>query len=48
VIAWIFDITNRDSIVRRLKDETIQRGKSELIIEERFSYVSAAAWKLVS
>jgi hypothetical protein len=47
VIEWIFDITDRTGAVRRLQEVAVQRWESDLIIEERFFYDSATAWKPV-
>jgi alcohol dehydrogenase class IV len=47
VIEWVFDITDRTGAVRRLQEVAVQRWESDLIIEERFFYDSATAWKPV-
>jgi hypothetical protein len=47
VIEWVFDITDLRGAVRRLNEITVQRWKSNLILEERFFYDSATAWQPV-
>lgn len=44
VIEWIFDITDRNGIVRRLQEVSVQHWESGMIAEERFFYDSATAW----
>lgn len=47
VINWIFDVTDHSGVVRRLDEVALQRWHGDRIIEERFFYDTASAWRPV-
>jgi ketosteroid isomerase-like protein len=46
-IHWVFDATGKDGTTRRLQEVTLQRWRGDRILEERFFYDSASAWRAV-
>jgi ketosteroid isomerase-like protein len=44
-IQWTFDAIGRDGSVRRLEEVAIQRWSGDRIVEERFFYDTASAWR---
>ena len=46
-INWTFDATTPDGITRRLIEVAFQTWKGDRIIEERFYYDTASAWRTV-
>ncbi len=46
-INWIFDATGRDGTTRRLQEIALQRWWGDRILEERFFYNSASAWRAI-
>lgn len=46
-INWIFDATTPDGVTRRLVEVAFQKWKGDRILEERFYYDTASAWRTV-
>ena len=46
-INWTFDATGKDGVTRRLHEVAFQRWQGDRIIEERFFYDTAYAWRTV-
>ena len=46
-VNWTFDATAPDGVTRRLNEIAFQRWQGDRIIEERFFYDTASAWKTV-
>lgn len=46
-IHWVFDAVGKDGSVRRLEEMALQRWEGERIVEERFFYDTATAWRPV-
>lgn len=46
-INWTFDATTPDGVTRRLIEVAFQTWKGDRIIDERFYYDSASAWRTV-
>lgn len=46
-INWTFDATTPDGVTRRLVEVAFQTWKDDRIIEERFYYDTASAWRTV-
>ena len=46
-INWTFDATAPDGVTRRLVEVAFQTWKGDRIIEERFYYDTASAWRTV-
>ena len=46
-INWTFDATTPDGVTRRLVEVAFQKWKGDRIIEERFYYDTASAWRNV-
>jgi ketosteroid isomerase-like protein len=46
-INWTFDATGKDGVTRRLNEIAFQRWRGDRILEERFFYDTASAWKPV-
>jgi ketosteroid isomerase-like protein len=47
VVHWTFDATGKDGVTRRLDELAIQRWRGDRIVEERFFYDTATAWRPV-
>lgn len=47
VVHWTFDATGKDGVTRRLDELAIQRWRGDRIVEERFFYDTATAWRSV-
>ena len=47
VIHWIFDITDREGVTRRLEELAFQIWRGDRIEIERFFYDTATAWRVV-
>jgi ketosteroid isomerase-like protein len=46
-INWTFDATTPDGVTRRLVEVAFQKWKGDRIIEERFYYDTASAWRTI-
>ena len=46
-INWTFDATAPDGVTRRLIEVAFQKWKGDRILEERFYYDTASAWRTV-
>jgi len=47
VINWVFDMTDANGTTRRLEELSLQRWRGDRILEERFFYDTATAWRPV-
>jgi hypothetical protein len=46
-INWTFDATTPDGVTRRLVEIAFQKWKGDRILEERFYYDTASAWRTI-
>ncbi len=46
-INWTFDATTPDGTTKRLQELSLQRWRGDRVIEERFFYDTASAWRTV-
>lgn len=47
-IGWVFDATDHKGVTRRLEEVAVQRWRDDRIVEERFFYDTASAWRALS
>ena len=47
-ISWMFDATDHKGVTRRLEEVAVQRWHEDRIVEERFFYDTASAWRELS
>lgn len=46
-INWTFDAMTPDGTTRRLQEVSLQRWRDDRVIEERFFYDTASAWRTI-